>query len=195
MADKSMVTIPFRVPWFIYDLYNHQLITSPTVPGDIADSKQVIFAETPIPGLMYQPVNQGGAGNRKLSLSIPLIKRNGSIGNVLMVKQFERLRCKGGGIFRKTQKFTPNPKVLYSWGTGSVPLEWFVSKCDFVHKGDGWVNQIGNPQMTTVQLELILDETSVLYQVEEIWRELASYIGMVYGVVDIVRANLGEAVM
>lgn len=184
-----------RLPWFIYDLYNHQLIVSPnTIPGDITDKKGLVLAETPIPGLDFDPVNPSGAGNRKISLNIPIINRLTVIGNVLLIKQFDRLRHKGGSfIFNKTyDKFTPRPKVLYSWGTGSVPLEFFVDDVTFVHKGDGWINSFGNPQFTVVNIQLTLDQQSDLYKAEEIWRELAGYAGQAQSVFNTVREFKGE---
>ena len=78
--------------WFIYDLGNNQLITSLFVPGDISDTKDIVYAETPIPGLNYQPIQSAGMGNRKVSFELPLIRRNGIVGNVHLLKQFERLR-------------------------------------------------------------------------------------------------------
>ena len=71
----------FNLPWFMYDLNNFQLITSKTVPGDISDSKKVFLTEVPIPGLNYSPVQTSGNGNRKISFTLPLLKKNNTIGN------------------------------------------------------------------------------------------------------------------
>lgn len=172
----------FKLPWFIFDLSNLQLITSITIPiGDISDVKSIVFAETPIPGINFAPVNVGGMGNRKISFTLPLVKKNNTVGNLLLLKQFENLRNQSFGlnlasIFRKEAQFIPNPKVLYFWGTSNaVPLEYYVTKCDFNHRS-AFVNQVGMTQYSEVQLELLLDETSILYKAEETARKISSIV-------------------
>ena len=74
-----MFNIPkynFNLPWFMYDINNNQLITTQTVPGDMTDNKQIVLTEIPIPGLNYSPVQPSGNGNRKISFTLPLLKRN-----------------------------------------------------------------------------------------------------------------------
>lgn len=165
----------FNLPWFMYDIANKQLITSQTRPGDISDAKDIFLTETPIPGLNFAPVQPSGNGNRKISFTLPLLKRNNTIGNSLLLQQFHTLRNQTTGFSRiYSQQFTPNPKVLYYWGTGSLPLVYFVSKCNFVHK-DGFVNQQGQPQYSEVQIELILDENHPLYKAEEFYRYVSRY--------------------
>lgn len=165
----------FSLPWFLYDIDNVQVITTQTVPGDIADNKKIILTEVPIPGLNYSPVQPSGNGNRKLSFTLPLLKRNNTIGNSLLIQQFHALRNQATDlkdIF--TGQFKPNPKVLYSWGTGSVPLVYFVSKCDLTNK-KLWTNQLGQPQFSEVNIELILDENHPIYKAEEIYRKTSIY--------------------
>ena len=181
------INIPFHLPWFIFDLSNKQLITTQTIPeSDIRDEKDIVFAETPIPGLNFHPVTIGGGGNRKVSFTIPLVKKNNFVGNVLILKQFDNLRNQSFGfhldskLFQKTHQFTPNPKVLYYWGVGSIPLEYYVTKCAFVHKSR-FVNALGYPQYSEISLELTLDETTLLYKAEENFRKVASMLGMVEG--------------
>ena len=177
---KSLYS-PVNLPWFIYDLQNKQLITSASIPSDIQDTKQVVLTETPIPGLNFNPINSGGFGNRKVSFSIPLVKRNNTVGNVLLLKQFDNLRNQAyglSGIFRQSNQFTPNPKVLFQWGTGgAIPLVWYVAKCDYVHKSS-FTNRFGATQFSEIAIELWLDETSKLYKAEEIFRKISSYAGM-----------------
>lgn len=161
----------FNIPWFIFDLSNGQLISSQTIPGDITDNKNVILTEVPIPGLNYSPVQPSGNGNRKISFTLPLLKRNNTIGNSLLVQQFHALRNQATGLLDVfTDQFKPNPKVLYYWGTGSVPLVYWVKKCDLTHK-QNWTNEMGQPQFSEVNFELILDETHPLYKAEEIFRK------------------------
>ena len=183
----------FALPWFIFDLYNKQLITTPIIPGDISDTKNIVLVETPIPGLNYAPIQPAGNANRKISFTLQLIKRNNTVGNVLMLKQFDQLRNQGigiGNIFSGVRgQFTPNPKVLYYWGTGSTPLEYYVSKCDFSHK-KGWVNQLGYPQYSEISIELILDETSPLYKLEEAFRTLSALGGEALAAFDVIDSQL-----
>ena len=176
--------------WYMFDLGNYQLITSPTLPGEIKDSKDVILSETPIPGQNFSPIDYGGGGNRKISFTLPIINRNGNEGNMLLLKQFENLRNRATGFADLTaSQFTPNPKVLYNWGLGSVPLVYWVKKCDFSH-GDGWANYIGNPQYTLVDIELWLDEKHPLNQAELIARKFASITNYGQSVLNIAGAGI-----
>lgn len=177
-----------KIPWFMIDISNKQLITSPNIPiSDIGDVKEVVLTETPIPGLNYSPISPGGSGNRKISFTLPLIKRNNNVGNILMLKQFENLRNNATGLFGVfTDQFHSNPKVLYYWGLGGVPLVYYVKKCDPTHK-QGWTNAFGFPQYSEINIELWLDETNPLYLAEEVFRKVASLIGMGLGVYDVYR--------
>jgi len=166
----------FGVPWFMYDLSNKQLIVSKIVPSDIRDTKDIILAETPIPGLNYHPVMPGGGGNRKLAFTLQLVKRDNFVGNVLLLKQFDMLRnqAKGFGALAARQ-FNPMPKVLYYWGTGSLPLVYWVAKADPTHK-QGWVNSFGQPMYSEIEIELLLDETHAVYKAEEAFRRAVAVI-------------------
>lgn len=164
----------FSLPWFMLDLTNSQIITSQTVPGDIKDTKEIFLTEVPIPGLNYSPIQPSGNGNRKISFTLPLIKRNNTIGNSLLLQQFHVLRNQATGLLNIfSNQFNPNPKVLYFWGTGSLPLEYWVSRCNFTNKKQ-WVNQVGQPQYSEVEIELILDENSTLYKAEELYRKVSA---------------------
>lgn len=181
----NLPNFSFYLPWFIFDLQNYQLITSTLPPGDIKDTKAVRLVETPIPGLNFDPVQPSSNGNRKISFTLPLLKRNNTIGNVGFIKQFDRLRNQASGFVGATsQQFTPNPKVLYNWGIGAVPMEYWVTKCDFTHKA-GWTSPVGNPQYSEVEIELTLDEESLLYQAEEMFRLVASLAGEIEGGIDV----------
>lgn len=166
------------LPWFIYDLSNRQLITTSTIPsGEIGDTKNIVFTETPILGNNYSPVSVGGHGNRKISMQIPIINR-GYEGNIGLVKQFDLLRNRSRGWLglKKKNLWATNPKVLYYWGVGSIPLEYFVTRCDMKHT-TMMVNEVGLPQHTVIDLELTLDETSMFYKVEETYRDITAVLG------------------
>ena len=178
-VSLSIPNFPFNVPFFLFDISNAQLITTPNIPGDITDSKDIVLTETPIPGLNYSPVMQGGGGNRKISFTLPCIKTNNTVGNLLLLKQFDMLRNQAVGVFSLTSspgQFNPFPKVLYYYGIGSIPLVYFVKKCNATHKA-GWVNAMGYPQYSEIEMELWLDENSLLYKGEEIFRKLSAFTG------------------
>lgn len=189
--NLSIANYKINVPWFMFDLYNKQLITTAVIPSDINDNKSIVITEIPVPGLNFQPIQVAGGGNRRISFTIPIIKRNNTVGNIMLVKQFENLRNQAVGLLGifSSGQFTPNPKVLFYWGTGSIPLEYYVAKCDMVHK-HGWVNAMGQPQYTEISVELILDENSLLYKAEEAYRKMMSVAGMVIGTTDV--AGLGR---
>lgn len=170
----------FNIPFFMFDLDNYQLITSPVaIPTDIHDRKDIVLSEIPIPGRNYQPIVYGGGGNRKLSFSLQLIRRNDKVGNLLMLKQFDMLRNQAQGFLNPfSGSFVPTPKVLFYWGTGSIPLKYWVKKCDATHK-QGWINRYGFPQYSEIEMELWLDESSMLYRAEEIFRRISSIAGMI----------------
>jgi hypothetical protein len=178
--------LQFKLPWFLYDIDNVQLITTKHIPVEISDNKSIIFSETPVPGLPYSPVSYSGIGNRKLAFTLPLIGRNNTIGNVGTLKQFDNLRHEVVGflgIFGKGQ-FTRNPKVLYYWGIGSVPLVYYVSKCDFSHNSL-MTNNFANPKYTNVSIELILDEEDPVNKMEEAYRKIMSLVGETEGLINL----------
>lgn len=165
----------------MFDLAARQLITSATIPeGDIRDSKEVIYSETPIPGRNFQPISPGGNGNRKVSFKLPILSRTVLVGEVALIKQFDALRNQSRGLYGLTSggQFKSNPKVLYYWGIGSVPQVWYVAKCEMAHRSD-MVNQAGLPTYTMVDIELWLDETDPLYAAEETFRGVAGIFGSI----------------
>jgi hypothetical protein len=171
----------------MYDLSNNNVITSRTIPeGKIQDSKQIIYAEQAIPGRNYQPVSFGGNGNRKISFTIPILRRNDVYGNSFIIKQFEALRNQTMGFleFTPAGQFTENPQVLFQWGHNPVPQIYFVSKCDFEHDA-AFVNALSIPQLTNVSMELILNEEDPLYDLEKAFRVLYSFVGNIDNALDV----------
>ena len=177
-----MGQLRFNIPWFMFDLMNRQLITTKYIPSDISDTKDIFFTETPVPGLNYEPVMPGGGGNRKISFTLPLLYKTDGVGNVPLLKLFDSLRNRSAVsvLGKKGFQFDSNPQVLYFWGTGSVPLVYWVKKCDATHK-QGWVNEFGLPQYSEISIELIVDETNPLYRGEEMYRAVTSVAGIAQG--------------
>ena len=52
------------------------------------------------------------------------------------------------------------------------------------HK-QGWANQVGAPQYTEIDIELILDEEHPLYKAEEMYRQASAILGEVQGIYDL----------
>lgn len=169
------------IDWFMYDLANDQLIISPIVPGDISDSKAIVISETTVPGQDYAPVHSSGTGNRKISFTIPIIQRNNYTGNTIQLNYFKSLRHRVDGGGRNGRR---TPQVLYYWGTGSAPMVYWVTRCDFNHR-QGWINSIGAPMITDVSIELWLDPTHDITAMEEEFREFSESLGGVVPALDI----------
>ena len=185
---------PFHVPWFLVNLKDFQVITAPTIPEDISDQKGIVLAEQQVPGMNYQPILPGGGENRKISFRLRIVRFDPVIGNITLLNQFRNLRNRQTGRFGWTSaRFAPMPKVLYYWGTGSVPQEYWVSRCDATHR-EKWVNEFGSPQVSDIDLELILDEESPIYEAEELFRATTGIFGeAVQGLEAIERAITGGA--
>lgn len=188
MALNFNATVAGNLRWFMLDLTNRQLITGPHVPDDIKDTKEIVLTETPIPGQNFSPIQTGGMGNRKLSFTIPLIKRNNTVGNMLLLKQFHTLRNKARNERGGRGK---NPRVLYYWGIGSLPQVYYVKKCDVTNKKQ-WVNQFGYPTYSEIQIELWQDYTHPVTRAEEEFRDLTRRLGIVLPAFDIVSSALND---
>jgi len=166
--------------WWMFDLGNYQLITTKTIPGDMTDQKDIVLSETPIPGTNAPHVQYGSGGIRKLNFTLPIMNRNGILGNVGLLKQFENLRNRKTGFSEiSSTQFSSNPQVLYYHGTGSIPLVYWVKKCDFTQP-QGWTNRFAQPQYTLIEFELWLDERNPLYEAEEVFRKFASLSNFVF---------------
>lgn len=167
------------MPWWMLDIDNYQLITSTSVPEEIKDDKSVVLAEVVIPGMNYAPLRHASNGNNIVSFTLKIVRRNNTVGNVFLLKQMEQLRNQRGSFVSiYKQQFAPNPRVLYCWGTGKVPLIYYVQKCAFTHKSN-MTNNLGNPQHTDVEFELKLDESNPLYTMEELFRRMSALNGSI----------------
>lgn len=180
----------FSIPWFMFDLSNFTFYTSVPIPSSpIKDSKGIVITEVAVPGLGYEPLAYGGMKNRKIGFTIPVIDRNPTVGNSTRLKFFEQLRNPITPLLNPfaSSEFARNPKVLFNWGTGNIPLVYSVSKCDFNHDSKQ-VNALGFPQWTDVTMELIVDEEDFLFLGEELFRKVGAIIGSVQSVIDVVGA-------
>jgi hypothetical protein len=194
MPGLSVPAYSFKLPWFMIDIDNFSLIMSIPIPGDTNITRKPKLAETPVPGLSYEPVTPGGFGNKHVSFVIPAVKKNNTVGNTLLVKQFENLHEQVSSVLDLfgDDQFVRGPKVLYSWGTGSIPLVYWVAKCDLVNRGDMY-NQLSSPTWTDVDIGLIRDDEEPIYLAEEAFRKISAIAGTVINTFDVVESAITGA--
>ena len=180
-----------RTNWFMFDLSNKQLISLTTAPETVSDTKGTATVEVSVPGGAYKPVLFSSLENKKIAFTIRVIARNQVLGNQVYIQQFDALRHPQVGlfsIFADKTAFTPNPKVLYHYGTGTaVPLVYFVS----IAMEHSLFNNWGYPQITDVTVELILDEDNLINQAETVTRKIAMIAGTVQGAGSMVAGMAG----
>lgn len=172
----------FHLPWYILS-ENGLLITSPTIPLSTTSAKEIMYADVAIPGLNYTPRYPNRQGNNKISFTLPIINRKGLLGNANKLAMFEMLRNSDTPSLRDLLKkptnvsFKSPPQVVYSWGTHLPPLTYWVNKCEFEHN-NMLTNSAGFSKYTMVSMELELDETSKLYQMYRLVRQVQTIIGV-----------------
>lgn len=186
------------VPWFIVELgsntsglgsfefgfgNNLNIITNKSIPESTSSSRALNYSEVQIPGGGTAIPKFGSIGAKHIGFSLKVVNFNKKLGVVPKVAAFERLRTPAVGALTeivntvtgsRDAPFTPNPRVLYYYGTGSFPMIYFVTKCDLVLS---YPNYRGNPQVAEVTMELIMDESSKLYHVERAYKQLMGRIG------------------
>lgn len=178
-----------QIPWYIIIPDFAILITSPTIPTTVSDRKKIIYADTPIPG-RNTGIKYGVRGEgRTISFTLPIINRISSLGNANYLAPFEILRNADNPellslVQGKVKLFTEYPRVYYSWGTNSIPLEYYVISCDFEHNST-LSNNLGMSQYTNVSMVLELNEDSTLYRTERIMRVVKARAGMVENAINI----------
>ena len=81
-----MFNIPnyaFSLPWFMFDLFNKQLITSQTVPGDMSDKKALgIISFTLLLSVMFGIASRGeqSTANRREATMLAMERAVADIG-------------------------------------------------------------------------------------------------------------------
>lgn len=181
----------FRLPFFMVDEGNYEVIVLPNVPLTIQSSKPINWADTEVPGMPFQAKQFSSFGAMELSFSIKLANRNPIWGNLPILKQFEKLRTPVEGIFTLifNQPNNANPKVLFWYGAGTMlPLTYYVTECEFEHEA---FNQMGFPTITNIDISLTLDEDSYLYDAERISRMVLSMTGMADSIYSLIQSFKG----
>lgn len=172
------------LPWFLIIPEFGLTITSPTIPTSISDNKKIIYSEVPVIGKNYKQKIGVRNENRILTMTLPIINRKTLAGNSNILQAFELLRNSDTpsisnllSSFSGSQLFQRVPQVIYSWGTHSTPMYYFVNNVSFEHKSD-MTNIAGFSQFTNVTLELELDEDSLLYKMSTISRRVQAIAGL-----------------
>lgn len=172
---------PGSIPFWMFDTKNFQLIVSKSIPLSVNDNKAIVYAEVSVPGGSTSDLNFASMNSEEHSFSLRIANFNESVGNSLLMAQSRNLRRQGGALdvalnpFGK-RSFTSNPPVLMWWGTGKfTPLFFKVTEMGFNHQNH---NRFGFPQVTDVSIKVRLDESGVLFALEDTFTKVASYGGM-----------------
>lgn len=160
--------------------------SSRIVPEAITSNKPINYSDKAVAGGRTSIPQFGNFGATTLSFSLRYASMNDTLGVTRTQKFFESLRNPETGIFSSfaqpfsaDEPFRPNPKVLYYYGTNSVPMVYFVTKCNFTLSS---YNTKGFAQVIDVSLELVLDESGALFEAERLFRSTinaASLIGAI----------------
>lgn len=178
------MAMPRSIPFWMLDKKNFSLIISKTVPVTMTDTKNIAYAEVSVPGGDSSDNNYASMGAEEVSFSIKVVNFNNSVGNSPMLSQFRNLRTAGGIFdiaFLNSRQFSANPTVLMWWGTGKfAPMEYKVTEVNFNHMNH---NRFGFPQHTDVSMKFRLDQSGVLYKLEDTFSKVASVVGSANGLV------------
>lgn len=192
LSSLNIGSFGAKANWWMFDIDNKQLISLTTAPRSVSNTQSIKYTNLSVPGLDYEPSNYSGLGNPKISFSIQAIARNDILGNQTLIKQFENLRKPSTGLtsfFAKKESFVPNPRVLIQYGTGSsVPLVYFVKKCDMVHSL--WT-ALGYPKVTDIALDLELDGTHPINVAETVASKAGSLVGMLQSAGNVISGFTG----
>jgi len=181
-----------RIPFFMFDMGNYELIILPNVPLEVKSAKEIKWVPTETPGGSTTPMQFSTFGPQTLSFTIKVIDRNPYAGNLPILKQFEKLRVPTEGLMSLLfdTKSNANPQVLFWYGTGNLlPLVYYVTKCEFNHI---MIGKFNFPEATEIDMELKLDESHILYRAERIARMALSIAGMGLAIYRIVQAFMDE---
>lgn len=179
------------IPWFMFDMGNYELLTLPNVPLEVKSTKEIKWAESEVPGGSTRPLQFSNFGPQMVAFQIKLVDRNPYVGNLPILKQFEKLRTPvEGALALLLGNLSPaNPKVLFWYGTGNLlPLVYYVTRMDFNHI---MISNLGFPEATDIDIELKLDEYHVLYKAERVARMVLSMAGMGLAVYHLIQMYKG----
>lgn len=144
-----------------------RIFTSRIIPETVSSNKGINYTEKSIPGGHTGIMQYSNMSATEIGFSVTFADFNSTRGVVATQKFFEILRTpeesRLGSIASAYIPFMPNPKVLYMYGTGSLPMQYFVTKCDFDLEE---FNSLSFPQVIKVSMTLRLDESGPLYELE-----------------------------
>lgn len=153
------------------------VLSSNIIPEQITFNKPINYSQKAIPGGRTSIPEFNNFGATTVSFTVTHVNVNSEFGVVGVQKFFESLRQPEerydsgtsalGTLVGNSPPFIANPKVIYFYGTGSVPMVYFVTKVDFTL---GRFNRNSFPQAITVGIDLVLDENGALYNAESAFR-------------------------
>lgn len=161
--------IPKKIPWFINIYGTAFTLASRNVPDSISSQKAINRVDQQIPGGGTSISKFGNITAEKINFSVKLASFNNELGVSDQVRFFDMLRTPYSNAYGEQRPFVSNPKVVYWYGNGKLPMLYYVGKCDYTLSK--W-NIYGQPQVMSVSLELILDEDSDVYKAETIIRQI-----------------------
>jgi len=155
-----------------------RLFTSLSVPESVATSKKINIDRQAIPGGSTAVPQFGNFGETTIKFSLKLARMNREMGVTPDIQFFESLRRPAFSLYDTfapaaslagstpssvSKPFQPNPKVIYFYGTGMLPMNYVVSDVEIVNRA---FNEIGNPQVSEITMQLDLDEDGPLFALE-----------------------------
>lgn len=186
MAEKISLKNLKSIPWFlaIYDpssSVNLGFLTSKSIPDSVADSKEINFVETQVPGGKTTIKKFGSFGSRTINFSIRLASFNDNLGVVPQIAVLQSLRNPYESLqditAHKDTAFQAPPKVIYyHTAATTVPLVCFCLSVDFT---TSYPNILSRPQVVDVSMRLLVDESHPIMVAENIARKTLQLVGSV----------------
>lgn len=144
-------------------------------PTEVETKKEIEYVEVPNIGGSHKEMYFIGFGNKKVNFSLVCIDMENPVGVTPEVAYFDSLREPDAGIFgiaAISSENYPPPQVLFGFGTGDlVPLIWNVSEVQMVTSmfySGTYRGVLGIPKRLDIDIELTLDEESILYKSNQI---------------------------
>jgi hypothetical protein len=152
-------------------------------PEEITTEREINYFEVPNIGGSHHELIFVGFSNEKVSFTLEMIDMEDPAGVMKEIAYFKQLREPDAGLLGIAGSFFgnehyPPPQILFNFGTGYlVPQIWNVLNVSIrtTHHHAGYVRGvIGVPKRAIIEIELSLDEDSVLYKSEQIFKKVMS---------------------
>jgi hypothetical protein len=190
------------IPWYIIkyssitsSLYLPEFYTSKNIPLETDSSRKINRTKRQVPGGATVASSFANMEDKIISFSFETGKYNAQFGIMDDYRFFDSLRKPRIDIsgatsissgtatatgWDKAKPFTPNPKVLYGYGAGSmIPQVYFV---DDVKIKTADPNKYGYHQFMNVSITLSYDEANALNTAESTINGILSLVGVAGGI-------------